>query len=92
MTEIDRIMFELYKDASDQRAYHVVYYTELDEHNKEREIARAMAGEHLFDGFFTESSAQPAKNAIVALLERLNGGEVLSEVQVAERLQPYLAS
>ena len=92
MTDADRIMFEMYKDANDRRAYQVVYYTELDDHNKEREIARAMAGEHLFDGFFSASAAQPAKNAIVALLERLNGGEELSESQVADLLGPYLVS
>ena len=92
MTDADRIMFEIYKDSSDLWTYHVVYFTELDDHNKEREIARAMEGEHLFDGFFLASAAQPAKNAIVGILERLNSGEELSESQVADLLSPYLVS
>ena len=40
----DKIMFEIYKESIYSDKYRVVYFTELHEHNKEREIDRAMKG------------------------------------------------
>ncbi len=92
MAVSDKIMFEIYREAGYDRRYNVVYFTELDEHNKEMEISRAMAGEHLFDGFIAERSAPEAKKAISTVIDRLDKGEVLNEHDVARLLQPYLAS
>ena len=36
MAASDRTMFEIYREAVYARQYRVVYFTELDEHNKER--------------------------------------------------------
>ena len=44
-------MFEIYRDIGYGGAYKVVYFTELGEHDKEKEIDDAMRGEHVFDGF-----------------------------------------
>ena len=40
--ESDKIMFEVYKEAAYTGLYRVVYFTELQDHNKEFEISRAM--------------------------------------------------
>ena len=46
--ESDKIMFEVYKEATYTGRYRVVYFTELQDHNKEFEISRAMAaGAHM---------------------------------------------
>ena len=58
------------------RRYRVVYFTELDEHNKDGEINDAMRGEHIFDGFFRNYVKEEAKRG-VSVLERLNAGETL---------------
>ena len=50
--ESDKIMFEIYRETTYTGKYRVVYFTELQDHNKETEISRAMAGEH----FYTASS------------------------------------
>ncbi len=92
MAVSDKIMFEIYKEAGYGHKYRVVYFTELDEHNKEAEISRAVAGEHLFDGFIAERAMQEARQAISAVIDRLNDGEALDEDQVGQLLQPYIAN
>ena len=47
--ESDKVMFEIYREPDFNRAYRVVYFTELGEHNKEYEINRALAGEHFYE-------------------------------------------
>jgi hypothetical protein len=84
-------MFEIYREAGYDRRYRVVYFTELDEHNKEEEIARATAGEHVYDGFLREASLPEAKRAIARLLERCNGGDVVSPADVSHALADFLA-
>ena len=92
MAVSDKIMFEIYKESGYGHKYRVVYFTELDEHNKEAEITRAIAGEHLFDGFIAERAAPEGKEAISAVLRRLNEGETLDSDQVGALLQPYVTT
>ena len=92
MVVSDKIMFEIYKESGYGNKYRVVYFTELEEHNKEAEITRAMAGEHLFDGFIAERGMREGRQAISAVIDRLNDGETLDEDRVSELLQPYMAN
>ena len=91
MFESDKVMFEIYREADYARQYGVVYFTELNEHNKETEINRAMAGEHFFDGFLKGARNKPGKAVIAQFLERLNNGESISPEQVEAGLAEYLA-
>ncbi|MHC4089292.1 MAG: hypothetical protein ACYSUQ_07830 [Planctomycetota bacterium] len=91
MAVSDKVMFEIYREAGYGRRYRVVYFTELDEHNKEAEISRAMMGDHLFDGFIRDRDSGRAKQAIAGLVERLNDGESLDEAGVREVLGPLMA-
>jgi hypothetical protein len=90
--ESEKIMFEIYKEATYSGHFRVVYFTELQDHNKEYEISRAMAGEHFFDGFIKNYRKDQAKETIQHLLERLNGGESLSPDDIARELEPYTPS
>ena len=40
MLESDKIMFEIYKEGAYGDNYHVVYFTELEDHEKDKEIER----------------------------------------------------
>jgi DNA-binding transcriptional regulator YbjK len=91
MNTAARVMFEIYREAGYGRKYRAVYFTELDEHNKEAEISRAMAGEHLYDGFLSERQIREAKSAVQAILDRLNAGESLDEQQIEQTLAPFAA-
>lgn len=86
MAASDRTMFEIYREADYGRQYRVVYFTELDEHNKEAEINRAMAGEHFFDGFLTDLNKDEGKRRIADILRRLNAGESVSSGEVEKSL------
>jgi hypothetical protein len=91
MAESGKIMFEVYREASYNRKYKVVYFTELNEHNKETEINRAMAGEHFFDGFLMEKKKEEAKALIDLVLDRLNRGDQILPEDFRAELAGYLA-
>lgn len=90
--ESDKTMFEVYRENIYSGKFRVVYFTELQDHNKETEINRAMAGEHFFDGFIRNLGKEEAKEIIEALLSRMNGGEAISTDQFARELGTHLAS
>jgi len=90
--EFDKIMFEVYKEATYSGKYRVVYFTELQDHNKEAEINRAMAGEHFFDGFIRAHRKDQAKETIEKLLNRLNDGETITKADFERELKPFTPS
>ncbi len=85
-------MFEIYRETTYQGRYKVVYFTELQDHNRESEISRAMAGEHFYDGFIKNYRKEEAKQLINGILERLNEGEEISPAEIERRLQPFIPS
>ena len=46
--ESDKVMFEIYRETEYTGRYRVVYFTELQDHNKESEINHALSGEHFY--------------------------------------------
>jgi hypothetical protein len=89
--ESQKIMFEIYRDPARGGKYRVVYFTELDEHNKEKEINDAMRGDHVFDGFLRNMTKEDGKRNVDQILERLNQGEKLGESDIATALKPFMA-
>jgi len=90
MKESEKIMFEVYREVAYNRKYKVVYFTELNEHNKETEINRAMAGDHFFDGFLAEKKKEEAKVIIERVIERLNKGDHILPEDLQAELAGYL--
>jgi hypothetical protein len=89
----DKVMFEVYRDlAFNPDEFRVVYYTELDDHNKDFEISRAQKGETFYDGFLLAYRIEPAKRAVSALLDRMNRGERVSREEFRSTLTDYLPS
>src|SRR5215469_9829797 len=80
--ESDKVMFEIYREIEYTGKYRVVYFTELQDHNKETEINHALAGEHFFDGFIKNFKKDEAKEIISSLLNRLNNGEPVDALEV----------
>ena len=89
--ESAKVMFEIFHEQTGNRLYRVIYYTELDEKHRDAEIERAMAGEHIYDGFLRESTLPEAKLEINIILDRLNNGQFLDQTQLDELLAPYSA-
>jgi hypothetical protein len=90
-SDTKKVMFEIYRDASFGGRYKVVYFTELGEHDKEKEIQDAMRGEHVYDGFLLHRERNQAKQVVDEILEQLNSGEPVDESAIEQKLQPYLA-
>jgi hypothetical protein len=84
-------MFQIYREPSFNRRFRVVYFTELDDHNRESEINDAMRGEHIFDGYLRNYKKEEAKRVVAAILERLNGGETLAPSEIEGQLRPFMA-
>ena len=89
--EADKVMFEIYRETEYTGKYRVVYFTELQDHNKETEINHAMAGEHFYDGFIKNFRKDEAKQIIEGILGRLNNGEALDPAEVDRALGEHLA-
>ncbi len=89
--ESDKVMFEIYRETEYTGQYRVVYFTELQDHNKESEINHAMAGEHFYDGFIKNFRKDEAKAIIDGLLLRLNNGEHVEPQEVEHALGEHMA-
>ncbi|MDP6615223.1 MAG: hypothetical protein QF835_09410 [Candidatus Marinimicrobia bacterium] len=86
----DKIMFEIYKESSYSDQYRVVYFTELHEHNKEREIDRAMKGEHVFDGYILSLTKERAMKKIGDIINKLNEGKIMDPQYIDNYLEEFL--
>jgi hypothetical protein len=82
-------MFEIYRETTYSGRYRVVYFTELNDHNRETEINRALAGEHFYDGFISSFRKAEAKAIIEAIIAQLNEGKTVIPQALAEALVPY---
>ena len=89
--EADKVMFEIYRETEYSGQYRVVYFTELQDHNKETEINHALAGEHFFDGFIGNYKKDEAKQIIDSILARLNNGEQVDPQDVERALGEHMA-
>ena len=89
--ESDKVMFEIYRETEYTGQYRVVYFTELQDHNKETEINHALAGEHFYDGFLKNYRKEEAKQIIETLVSRLNSGEKIGPQEVEAALAEHIA-
>ena len=89
--ESDKVMFEIYRETEYTGRYRVVYFTELEDHNKESEINHALAGEHYYDGFIRNYRKDEAKEIIGGIVERLNGGERIDPQEIERALGDHIA-
>lgn len=87
--ESDKVMFEIYREPYQGR-YRVVYFTDLQDHNKETEINRALSGDHFYDGFIRNYRKDQAKDTINRILERLNDGEALTTADIDRELKEFV--
>jgi thiaminase len=89
--ESDKVMFEIYRETEYSGKYRVVYFTELQDHNKETEINHALNGEHFYDGFIRNYRKEEAKQIIENCLARLNSGEKVDPLDVERALGDHIA-
>jgi HD superfamily phosphohydrolase YqeK len=94
MAADDRTMFEIYRESDYNRSYHYIFYTDLDEHAREAEIARAANGETVFTGYLHDATKERARQVIETIVDELNDGDegdVPSTEAIHSKLSDFLA-
>ena len=90
----NKTMFEIYREADYNRAFHFVFFTELDEHNRGKEIARAAAGHTVFHGFVADDRKEAARAAVEAIVDELNDMDEdaagMPQAEIQRRLGAFL--
>ena len=86
-----KVMFEVFRDNTYNEKYDVVYFTELNEHNRDKAITSALDGETYFSGYLKEIRKDEAKEVIQDFIVRLNDGEAIDSSTFGEALKPFLA-
>lgn len=86
-----KIMFEIFRDNAYDEKYDVVYFTELNEHNRDEAYIHALEGECFYSGYLKELRKEEAKEVIQNFIDRLNDGEKLDASALRRALEPFLA-
>jgi hypothetical protein len=89
-SEADKIMFEVYRESGFNQRYRVVYFTELEEGERDEEIDAAMSGTHFLNGFIRSADREAARAVLVAYVARLNQGGTGTSGELASLLAPFL--
>jgi hypothetical protein len=95
MAADDRTMFEIYRESDYNRSFHYLFYTDLDEHAREHEIARAASGETVFTGYLHDATKERAREIVESIVDLLNDMDEatagMSAAEIAARLGDCLA-
>ena len=94
MSVADKTRFEIYREGDYNRAFHFILYTELDEHVRNKEIARAAAGDTVFHGYIGNQHLDAARGELAAIVDELNDMDEdeagIAEAELQRRLGAYL--
>lgn len=94
MDPSEKTMFEIYRGGDYDRTFRCIYYTDLEEHQRDKEVAKAAAGQPVFSGYLDDATKEDARGAIESILDDLNEGDddevVLSNSQIRARLSAFL--
>ncbi len=90
----DKTMFEIYRETEWSRSFHFLFYTELEEHARENEIAKAAKGETVFAGFVADETKEEARKVLEALVDELNDMDEdeagMPQAEIRARLDAFL--
>ncbi len=87
-------MFEIYREGDYNRAFHYLFYTDLEEHARDDKISKAAQGETVYTGFLDDESKEQARAVVESIVDELNdmdedeAGMEPSEIQ--RRLADFL--
>ena len=96
MAADDKTMFEIYRESDYNRAFHSIFYTELEEHARESEIAKAASGETVYTGFVADELKEAAREEIERIVDELNDMEEdeagMPSAEIEKRLAAFLVA
>lgn len=95
MAADDKTMFEIFRETDYNRAFHYIFYTELEEHARGKEIAKAAAGKTVFSGFLSDDHREAARGVIETIIDELNDMDEdeagMPDTEIRQRLEAFLA-
>lgn len=96
MAADDKTMFEIFQETDYNRSFHAIFYTDLDEHVRENEIAKAAAGETVFSGFVADETKESAREEIERIVDELNDMDEdeagMPTLEIERRLAAFLVA
>ena len=70
----DKIMFGIYKESENDKPYQIIYFTELDEQERDTAMDRFVEGETIYTGFLKTTCLDEGKQLLADYLARWNDG------------------
>lgn len=65
-------MFEIYRETGYNSAFHCIFYTDLEEHARDKQITKAANGETVFSGFVRDDDKEQARGVVESIVDELN--------------------
>ncbi len=94
MAADERTMFEIFREGDYNRAFHYIFYTDLEEHARDDQISKAAAGETVFSGFFEDENKEDARGVIESIVDELNDMDEdeagMDPAVIQDRLRKFL--
>ena len=96
MADDDKTMFEIYRESDYNRAFHCIFYTELEEHGRDDEIAKAAKGQTVFTGYLDDAKKEQARAVLEAIIDELNDMDEdeagMPDEEIEKRLADFLVT
>lgn len=73
-TGIEKVYFGIYRETGCNRRYQIVYFTELDELERDAAMDRFVDGDTIYTGFLKKECLDESKRLLVEYLARWNAG------------------
>ena len=70
----EKVFFGIYKESGCGKPYPILYFTELDEHERDAEMSESVEGETIYTGFLKEARLDQGKHLLADNLARWNVG------------------
>jgi len=96
MAADERTMFEIFREGDYNRAFHYIFYTDLEEHARDDQITKAAKGETVFSGFLDDAKKEDARSVLEAIVDDLNDMDededeaAMQPDEIRKRLSEYL--
>ncbi len=94
MAADDRTMFEIYREGDYNRAFHYLFYTDLEEHARDDKIAKAAQGQTVYSGFLDDETKEEARAVLDGIVDELNEMDedeaAMEPAEIERRLARFL--
>jgi len=71
---IEKVFFGIYKESGCDKRYQILYFSELDEHERDAAMNRFVEGETIYTGFLKKACLDQGKQLLADHLARWNAG------------------